>query len=204
MLILFSFGRDETETRAGSENMPLIETHGDLLDVNGREHKPVASVGIVVPAAAGLHDKAILRARERFTFEELVARVRNGPPLLWKPVDAAFNTQEYFVHHEDVRRGAGDTTPRPADELVALDAVLWRNLRRGHRLLLRRVRDVRVDLVAPGREPIRAGRGHEVVTVTGRPGELVLYLLGRRDAAHVEIAGSATARAALDAAELGI
>jgi len=169
-----------------------------------REHKPVASIGIVVRAASGLHDKAILRAEERLGFEGLVAGVRNGPPLLWRPVDAAFNTQEYFVHHEDVRRGAGDTTPRPADEVAAVEAVLWKNLQRAHRLLLRKVKGVRVDLVAPGREPIHAGHGDAVVTITGRPGEVVLYLLGRRGAARVEVSGPEEARAALEDADLGI
>ena len=169
-----------------------------------REHDPVASVGILVPAAEGLHDRAIARTKDRTPFEELVGKVRSGPPLWWRPLDALANVQELFVHHEDVRRGGGDTTPRPEGEVEALESTLWGNLRRGHVLMTRRVKGVRVDLVAPGREPIHAGRGDETVTITGRPGEIVLYLLGRRRAAHVGLPGSPRARAALDDARLGI
>ena len=169
-----------------------------------REHDLVASIGIVVPQAAGLHDKAIRRTKDRLPFEELVAKVRNGPPLLWKPVDGPFNTQEYFIHHEDVRRGGGDTSPRPADEIADLEAVLWTNLRRAHRLSTRKIKGVHVDLVAPEFGTIHTGHGAETVTITGRPGEIILYLMGRRGAAQVEISGSVEARAALDDADLGL
>jgi uncharacterized protein (TIGR03085 family) len=169
-----------------------------------REHDPIASVGIVVPAAEGLHDRAITRTKVRTPFPELVGKVRSGPPVWFKPLDAVANVQEYFVHHEDVRRGGGDTTPRPEDEIDPLETALWKNLRRGHVMMTRKVKGVRVDLVAPGRDTIHAGKGDEAVTITGRPGEIVLYLLGRRDAAHVEISGSARATAALEAAHLGI
>ena len=65
--------------------------------------------------------------------------------------------------------------------------------------------DVRDGLLeATDEAPIRAGRGDEVVTITGRPGEIVLYLLGRRGAADVELSGSDDALAALAAAHLGI
>lgn len=91
-----------------------------------REHNPVASVGIVLAAAAALHDKAIVKAKDDHPYEELVAKVRKGPPMHWKPVDGPFNTQEYFVHHEDVRRGEGDTAPRPEGEVAAVEAALWK------------------------------------------------------------------------------
>jgi uncharacterized protein (TIGR03085 family) len=169
-----------------------------------REHDPVASAGIVIPAAAALHDKAIRRTKKYVPFEKVVENVRQGPPLLWKPVDAAFNTQEFFVHHEDVRRGGGDTTPRPADEIADLEATLWKNLRRAHLLMTRKIKGVHVHLDAPGFGSIHAGHGDETVTITGRPGEIVLFLLGRRGAAHVDIAGSDVAKAALDKAHLGL
>jgi uncharacterized protein (TIGR03085 family) len=169
-----------------------------------REHDPIAGVGIVVPPAERLHDQAIARTKERTPFEVLVRQVRSGPPLWWRPVDGLANVQEMFVHHEDVRRGGGDHTPRPASEIGALERRLWSDLRRTHWMVTRNIKGVRVVLEATDEAPIRAGRGDELVTITGRPGEIVLYLLGRRGAADVELSGSDDALAALAAAHLGI
>ncbi len=169
-----------------------------------REHDPIASVGIVVPQAEGLHDRAIERTKERMPFEVLVEKVRSGPPLWWKPLDGLANVQEMFVHHEDVRRGGGDLTPRPASEIGALEARLWSMLRRTHRMTTRNIKDVRIELQAPGQAPILAGGGDDTVTISGRPGEVVLYLLGRREAAEVAISGDQPALAALERAQLGI
>lgn len=169
-----------------------------------REHKPIASIGLVVPAVAGWHDDAILRMKQRHPFEDLVERVRTGPPVHWKLVDAPFNTQEYFIHHEDVRRGDGDTGPRPAEEVTEIEEALWAGLRKGHRLATRKIKGVRVDLVTPAGDTIHSGKGDDVVTITGRPGEIILYLSGRTAAADVTVAGSDRARAALGDADLGI
>ena len=169
-----------------------------------REHDPIASVGIVVGPAERLHDQAIERTKERTPFEVLLRKVRSGPPLWWRPVDGLANVQEMFVHHEDVRRGGGDLTPRPESEIGEIEARLWGNLKRAHWMMTRNIKGVRVEIRAPGEAPIQAGRGDHVVTIAGRPGELVLYLLGRRSAADVEITGSEEARSALEDAQLGI
>ena len=169
-----------------------------------REHNPVASVGIVLAAAAALHDKAITKAKADHPYEELVAKVRKGPPMHWKPVDAPFNTQEYFVHHEDVRRGDGDSRPRPESEVAAVEAALWKGLQRGHRLATRKVHGVEINFVTPDGKTIHSGKGDESVTITGRPGEIILYLSGRKSAAQVELTGSPEAIATVEAADLGI
>ncbi len=169
-----------------------------------REHDPVAGVGLVVPPASGLHDKAIDRVKERRTFTDLVRSVRSGPPVWWRPLDGVVNVQEMFVHHEDVRRGGGDNEPRPESDIGDLEERLWGNLRRAHILMTRSIKGVRVVLETPELEPIRAGKGDEAVTISGRPGEVVLFLLGRRAAAQVDISGSDAAQAALSRANLGI
>ena len=101
------------------------------------------------------------------------------------------NLQEYVVHHEDVRRanGLGPRTDRPD-----LDDALWGNLRRGARLLLRKVHGATVRLQRPGGDAITTGHGPEVV-VTGEPVDLLLYLFGREAAAQVEITGDPDAQA---------
>ncbi|GAA3067904.1 hypothetical protein GCM10020000_60340 [Streptomyces olivoverticillatus] len=49
-----------------------------------------------------------------------------------------------------------------------------------------------------------AHRGAPVVTATGEPGELTLFLFGRQDAARVELDGEQGALAKLRGATLGI
>jgi len=113
----------------------------------------------------------------------------------------AFNFGEWFTHHEDVRRANGEG---PRDDRPDLDAALWGGLKRTSRLMLRGVKGAGVALEAPGFGEIDARGSGPVVTLTGGPQELTLYLQGRRSAAQVDISGPDEARAALDAAKLGI
>lgn len=174
-----------------------------------RERKPLAAPGILLggPFAAHLQrTSATMKADHAFA--ELVQLVRTGPPvgpLRW--LDGLINTQEYFVHHEDARRGQGDTSPRPLDEMIDVERALWAGLERGHRLATRQIRGIRVDLVNTiddDQPVIRSGRGDDVASVSGRPGEIVLYLLGRTEAAHVELGGSDRAVAVLRGSDRSI
>ena len=129
------------------------------------------------------------RLRTTTDFGEVVARVRSGPPawlpMGWPGLDAALNTAEYVIHHEDVRRAQPDWAPR---ELSRADQDgLWRSVtffaRRAAAavpgaLVLRRSDLPRVEK--------RAGSG-EPTTVTGEPLELLLWSSGRQDVARVEL-----------------
>lgn len=170
-----------------------------------RERSPIAGIGILVPAAAHLHDAAIEKLKAGRSYADVVRRLRE-PFGLFRLLDAQINLHEWFVHHEDVRRGGGDTTPRPADEIAETEAAIWTMLDRGHRLLTRSVHGVHLDLV-DSRHPddvIHCGGDGDIVRVVGRPGEVLLFLFGRGDAAHVELVGSDAAVATLEASELGI
>lgn len=169
-----------------------------------REHDPVAAAGIVVPALADRHEVGIDRAVARHGFTGLVQRVRSGPPALLRPLDAAINTVELFVHHEDLRRGDGTAGPRSPLEVQSTEAALWSRLPRLAPLLTRDLGEVGLVLRAPGLGEVTAHRRGTGATLVGRPGELVLYLYGRRDAAHVEVEGSAADRTALAEASLGL
>ena len=78
------------------------------------------------------------------------------------PVDAAANSIEYFVHHEDVRR-ARQLPPRTLDP--AQDQQLWRRLNMS-KLVLRRLK-VQVTLVRPDRQSMRVTKGGKQVSVHG-------------------------------------
>jgi uncharacterized protein (TIGR03085 family) len=137
-------------------------------------------------------------------YEPLVECLRAGPPLVpWRlrPLRQLLNLSEWFVHNEDVRRPAGR---EPRRDRPDLDAELWALLRRGSRLMLRKVRGAGVELEAPGFGRIPARGPGPTVRLAGPPQELMLYLNGRRGVAEVELAGPDDARAALESAQLGL
>jgi uncharacterized protein (TIGR03085 family) len=169
-----------------------------------RERSTLGGLGVVV---GGPFQRALDRATERSLaqgYDWLVERVRNGPPLRMAApgLRTLVNLSEFAVHHEDVRRanGLGPRTDRPD-----LQQGLWRVLRRGAGLQLRKVRkDLRVHVVPEGVDgDVSVGSGPEV-TLRGEPLELVLYLMGRKAAAVVELHGDPGAVAVLESASLGI
>lgn len=156
-----------------------------------REHDLVAAPGLVVPggwARFAERRRLVLKATG---FTDLVASIRSGPPpglfrLGW--VRRVANLNEFFVHHEDVRRANGldrRTLPRAEDE------ALFRNVTRARWFLSRRLHGVGLELAWDGADHlIRARRGQPTACVRGLPGELLLFLFGRKDASEVRITGS--------------
>ena len=160
-----------------------------------RENAPLAAAGVVVPVLAERTERAVESLASTGTdpvgYAALVARVAAGAPR-WNPMswsgDAA-SLLEFFVHTEDVRRGAGPVDPL---ELAPAHAqALWRYLTRGAPLLYRSTR-VGIVLVVPGgpRRAVRRARGDAgTVVVRGEIGELVLHAFGRGEAARVHVLG---------------
>jgi uncharacterized protein (TIGR03085 family) len=120
-------------------------------------------------------------------YGRLVDTFAAGPPR-WAPLNLggdAANLSEYVVHHEDIRRGG----PHPAEpRRLPLDTehALWRSLPGAARLGLRAVSGG-VRLEAPGRTPLVVRKGATTTVLCGEPVELVLYAVGRRAAARVEL-----------------
>jgi uncharacterized protein (TIGR03085 family) len=167
-----------------------------------RERHPTAAVGIVVPAFAGRAEQSMAREKAG-GYERLVDRVRSGPPIgpfAVPGLRTLLNLQEYVVHHEDVRRANG---LGPRADRADLQDQLWRMLRSGARLLLRRVHGATVRLQRPDGASVSVGRGPEAV-LTGEPVELLLYLFGRERAASVELNGDEAAQQALETAPKGL
>ncbi|MFJ2955961.1 TIGR03085 family metal-binding protein [Streptomyces sp. NPDC087270] len=169
-----------------------------------RERRGDAAVGMVVPRLAD----RLERVRNEYAakpFAELVQLIRTGPPRLspfsLKQVDEASNTLEFYVHTEDVRRAAADWTPRTIDPVFG-DA-LWARLERAARLLGRRS-PVGLVLRCPDGRTAVAHKGTPVVTVTGEPAELAMFVFGRQAAAKVETDGPEDAVAKAYEANLGV
>src|SRR3954451_8960078 len=170
-----------------------------------RERRPDAALGIVLPFLAH-HTEAVQRQVGARPWSQLLEEVRTGPPW-WspiRPVDAFANLVEYYVHHEDVRRAQPGWEPRQLDG--EFEASLWRTLHRMARVLVRRA-PTGVVLRRPNGEEITAKSprgGGPSVTVTGTPGELVLFCYGRQDHARVEIVADDATAARLRMAKLGL
>ncbi|MEE6138879.1 TIGR03085 family metal-binding protein [Mycobacterium sp. 050128] len=171
-----------------------------------RERDLLAGPCLVLPGPFGRfaeRRRAGLARREDFSW--LISRIRSGPPvgffrIGW--VRAMANLNEFFVHHEDLRRangqGARNLTP-------PMDAALWRNVRRGGRFLSRRLEGVGLEIRWAGtNERVTAVAGDPAALLTGEPGELLLYVFGRQAVAHVDVSGPAEAVAAVRHTHFGM
>lgn len=144
-------------------------------------------------------------------------------------VDEPANTIEFFIHHEDVRRAGGAPAgARVGDEPGAADAGdedagdgplpprdlgddvedwMWKRLKLVGRAFFRRAQ-VGVVLERAGTqgryepEAIRAASGSTIVTVIGKPSELMIYAHGRGPAADVRLVGEPEALDLLHSADL--
>ncbi|HEX5114587.1 MAG TPA: TIGR03085 family metal-binding protein [Pseudonocardiaceae bacterium] len=153
-----------------------------------RDRRPDAAAGIAIKAVAGRTER-VQRTIAARPWAELVDQVRNGPPA-WSPfrlpgLGDLVNGAEYFVHHEDLRRGQPDWEPRPAD--AARDEAVWKAARMTGRLAYRRS-PVGVLLRRPDGAESAVHRGPDTVAIIGEPGELLLHMFGR-DAVRVSFDG---------------
>lgn len=173
-----------------------------------RERSPAAA-GIVLSPLSRLTDLESRRFAAR-DFPVLVEKLRHGPPR-WSPyavgkLDAMFNTLEYFVHHEDIRRAQPDWRPRPLDD--DHQRLLWAMIRTAGKGLVRKapvgvtIENATTASRAVLKSPVDGGQ--DSVVVRGLPSEVVLFLFGRKPQAEVELVGPDQAVAALSGSSLGI
>jgi uncharacterized protein (TIGR03085 family) len=171
-----------------------------------RERDLIAGPCLVLPGRfQRFAEQRRVRLAQRRDFSWLVARIRSGPPpgffrIGW--VRSFPNLNEFFVHHEDVRRANGMD---PRTLTPELETALWRNVRRGSRYLGRRLRDAGLEIEWAGTsERLRVRPGEPTARLTGLPGELLLYVFGRQRAAQVEVNGPAEAVAAVRRTHFGM
>ena len=167
-----------------------------------REARADAALGLVLPGPFARHMQHVMDRYKTKGYDTLVGMMRSGPPVMHRkgPLATA-NVNENFVHHEDVRRASGEG-PRELD--AEFDDILWRMLGFGARLAQRRVKGVALVLRTPdGRERV-VSKGGPHVTLTGTPGELTLFMSGRKEAAVVTHEGDPAAYAIVLAADFGV
>lgn len=166
-----------------------------------RERRPDAAVGILAAPLSGYTAK-VQGQVAKTEWNELVDKVASGPPLLsvFKVLDPWVNVTEMFIHHEDVRRAGPDWDIRDLDADVT--AALRRPIGVMARVSLGKA-PARVALqTSDGDTLATVGSGPEV-TVTGDPGELLLFV-GGRDAARVAFSGDDQSFAAVRRSRRGL
>lgn len=152
-----------------------------------RDRRPDAAIGGLIPALHGHAERVRLGTAAR-PYPEIVHDLRTPP--WWSPVsnpllDEVTNTIEFFVHHEDARRGQPDWQPRDLDP--GFESAIWRAVKITGKLVLRRA-GVAVKVTSEGYGSFTAG-GAPTATLSGPPGEVAMFLTGRKDNARVSIEG---------------
>jgi uncharacterized protein (TIGR03085 family) len=180
------------------------DTHDLLTHLVVRERRMDAVLASRIKPLEGW-SKDVARGYHRKPWAEEVQLFRDGPqwfnPVSLTAVDNLMNTGEYLIHHEDARRGEPGWTVReldPETEQAVVKQVCsafsrW-SLKKYGIGFRARFTDGSEHEIAPG-EP--------VVTLTGDPGEILLWVSGRQRAAEVDVTGSTEALAVVERVQAG-
>jgi uncharacterized protein (TIGR03085 family) len=158
-------------------------THHLAAHMKVREGSPIDFLRNAMPG-----DKIIDDMVESEDYTELVRTLRRGPSILSifaiPKAGDKINTLEYFIHHEDVRRGEGDWEPRELPTWV--EDELWGQVLTTAKLsLLRNPRALTLRRTDTGEEKL-VSKGSGSRAISGLPSELAIYTSGRKEAARVE------------------
>ena len=168
-----------------------------------RDRRPDSTIGMLIPPLAG-HGEHVRLAKAAQPYSEIVQEVRTPP--WWSPVsnplvDELSNTVEFFIHHEDVRRGAPGWSRRELDR--GEQQAIWKAAKLTGRLALRKA-GFAIRVEAPGFGGFQVGDGTPRVTLTGEPGELALFVSGRQRVAEVDVTGDPELAVKITEAALGM
>jgi uncharacterized protein (TIGR03085 family) len=182
-------------------------TYDLAVHLHVREADPLAGPGIMIPALSDTTERRMARAKAKYSFTQVVDKVRTGPPAFTiysiPGLGHNLNTTEYFVHHEDVRRAADDYTIR--DLPAAQQEGLWKAVRLAAKSMTRKAPSGLVLRLPDGTESVAKKPTSEgSVTVTGEAAELVLFCFGRQAAAQVELTGDPSTVERLKTASFGV
>lgn len=175
------------------------DTHHLAAHLWVREGNPLRQVKTALPGKASGAIEARVAVGD---YDALVEDVRSGPPKLsiygTSKTDKLFNTLEFFVHHEDVRRAMPTCAPRQLPKWAQDE--IWGQIRVFAKVLMRKS-PVGVVLAPSDRDDaVLAARGNAPAVLRGLPSELTLFAYGRGAVADVEITGPADSVAQLRAA----
>jgi uncharacterized protein (TIGR03085 family) len=195
--------------QVGPDQPTLCEgwtTHDLAVHLYVRENDPIAQPGIMIAPLADTTARRMAQAKSKYSFTEIVDKVRNGPPrfsIYGIPgLGHNLNTTEYLIHHEDVRRAVPDFAVRelPAEQQEGL----WRQVKLAAKSMTRKAPTGLVLRLPDGsRSVAKKPTSEGSVTITGEPVELVMFCFGRQPVAQVDLDGEPEAIARLQAASFG-
>ncbi|MEU0496849.1 TIGR03085 family metal-binding protein [Mycobacterium sp. NPDC006124] len=167
-----------------------------------RERRLDAAPGIMVPKFAGYTERVQNQVAAENDWNVLLDQIASGPPLLspFKLLDPFVNVAEMFIHHEDVRRAVEGWEPRQLD--AETNSSLASRVSLMSRMTMKKT-PARVSLKTPDGKTLATVGSGPAVTVTGEPGELMMFISGR-DQAKVEFTGDDAAVSAVRAGERGL
>ncbi len=182
---LHTLGPDAPTLCTGWDTFDLV-THMWL-----RENEPLTALGMFFPPLSTRTRRRMAEVKASEDFDDLVDKFAAGPAGIFRfaKIDEIANSLEYFVHHEDVRRGKEPKNPRILS--AQADETLWNWAKRlaktrlaksAHGIVITRTGS------KPGAQQV-VSTGAEIVEIIGEPGELVLWLYGRKSAARLNFAG---------------
>ena len=167
-----------------------------------RERRLDAAPGILVPKFAGYTERVQNQVAAENDWNALLDQIASGPPLLspFKLLDPFVNVAEMFIHHEDVRRAVSGWEPRELD--ADTTASLARQVSLMSRMTMSKT-PARVSLKTPDGKTLTTVGSGPAVTVTGDPGELMMFISGR-DQAKLTFTGDDAAVSAVKDGERGL
>ncbi|OHT93211.1 TIGR03085 family metal-binding protein [Mycobacterium syngnathidarum] len=167
-----------------------------------RERRLDAAPGILVPQLAGYTERVQQKITESTEWDALIDQIAAGPPLYspFKLLDPLVNVNEMFIHNEDVRRAQPGWEPRDLDDATV--SALSRGIATMAKMAMGKS-PVRVALTTPAGKTLATVGTGPGVTVTGEPGELLLFAAGR-EPARVTFSGDDDAIAKLRGAKRGL
>lgn len=174
--------------------------------VIARERRPDAAIAMLIPPLRGHTDAIRNKTAREHSYAELIDMLRRPPALSFSGpsfTDKAVNTAEFFIHHEDVRRGVPEWQPR---ELSAdLEKALYGQFKLIGKLRLRKFRGrIKINVRGYAQPIVTGAAAGPEIDLTGDVGELTLFMSGRQAATQVQISGPADIADRLRAANLGI
>ncbi|MGH9096400.1 MAG: maleylpyruvate isomerase family mycothiol-dependent enzyme [Acidimicrobiales bacterium] len=135
-------------------------------------------------------------------YPALLRELHRGPPLTYQfPGFAWVRLWEIWIHHEDVRRANGGS---PRQSAPKVESILWRMVAMIGITQGRRFGSNGVVARSSNRRAIRLHCGSPEVHIVGAPGEVLLFLNGRKKTAAVQLEGPAHAVSEVAMAQLGV
>ena len=152
------------------------------------KHDPLGWPGIAIPALAAMTMRRADRIKRRWSYAELVARLRaESGAIACMPFDRFEGHRhalgEYFVHSQDVARANGLDQEKPGS---SLEDALWLRVQIAARQLHRR-RTPGLRLDSTDGRSARVTGGPTRTVVSGLPSELMCWVYGRGALAAVTV-----------------